>query len=455
MTKSEAFRSLPAVGTIVDAVKAQGRDHVHLTSIVRSVIDEVRQSLITDQTIDVGQDAIVAEVICRCDDSSLSMTHVINATGVLLHTNLGRAVLSAAAKGALLTATSTINVEFDCSTGKRGDRHENVSALLKQLTSCEAAVVVNNNAAATLLAVTVLGQGKDVILSRGEMVEIGGQFRMPDVIEASGCKLVGVGATNRSHASDYVNAINEQTGCILRCHRSNFDMVGFVSDVPSDELVRISKEHQIPFGEDLGAGALIDFTQYGIAGIRTVQDAVLDGGDLIWFSGDKLIGGPQAGIIVGSKRYVDACKRHPLMRALRPDKLTLAALEATLLEYVYKRENEIPFIASLALSLDDLNERAAYVLADLHEYSGLSVDVIDSTCAIGAGAAPTVGVPSRSIRISGSKLQSMHDALLVCTPSVANQLKDGLLLLDMRSIQNSDLDALKSALRVVLAARSA
>ncbi|MFM2413615.1 MAG: hypothetical protein RJB05_791 [Armatimonadota bacterium] len=455
MTKADLLKSLPAVGIILDALKEQGIHQVQLTSIIRHVIDETRQRINAGETPDTDSESICREVIRRCIPANQAMTRVINATGVLLHTNLGRAVLSASATDALVQAASTVDVEFDIATGKRGDRHTNVSALLQILTKAEAAAVVNNNAAATVLAVSVLGQGRDVILSRGEMVEIGGQFRMPDVIEASGCRLVGVGATNRTHAHDYINAINDQTGCILRCHRSNFDMVGFVSDVPSATLAEIAKTHNIPFGEDLGAGALIDFRRFGIHGIRTVQESVSDGADLIWFSGDKLIGGPQAGILVGSKRYIDACKRHPLMRALRPDKLTLAALEATLLEYVRMNEENIPFIAALALSIDALNERAASLLNNLPSLPSLTVDVIDSTCAIGAGAAPTVGVPSRAIRISGGGAQRIHDALLAGTVSVASQLKDGCLLIDMRSIQPADVVDLKSALREVFTARSA
>ena len=455
MTKADLLKSLPAVGIILDALKEQGIHQVQLTSIIRHVIDETRQRINAGETPDTDSESICSEVIRRCIPANQVMTRVINATGVLLHTNLGRAVLSASATDALVQAASTVDVEFDIKTGQRGDRHANVSDLLQTLTNAEAAAVVNNNAAATVLAVTVLGQGRDVILSRGEMVEIGGQFRMPDVIEASGCRLVGVGATNRTHAHDYTNAINEQTGCILRCHRSNFDMVGFVSDVPSATLVEIAKTHNIPFGEDLGAGALIDFSRFGISGIRTVQNAVSDGADLIWFSGDKLIGGPQAGILVGSKRYIDACKRHPLMRALRPDKLTLAALEATLLEYVRMSEGNIPFIAALELSTNDLNDRATCILEECQVSNGISIDVVDTTCAIGAGAAPTVGVPSRSIRISGVGVQRIHDALLAGTVPVASQLKDACLLLDMRSIQPADVVDLKSALREVFTARSA
>lgn len=455
MTKADQLKSLPAVGVILDAMTAQGIQNVQLATIIRQVIDETRQRINAGETPDASTEAICTEVINRCLRLSPSMHHVINATGVLLHTNLGRAVLSTRATYALVKAASTVDVEFDIATGKRGDRHANVSDLLRVLTNAEAAAVVNNNAAATLLAVTVLGKGRDVILSRGEMVEIGGQFRMPDVIEASGCRLVGVGATNRTHEHDYVNAINDQTGCILRCHRSNFDMVGFVSDVPSAKLAEIAKAHNIPYGEDLGAGALIDFSRFGVSGIRTVQNAVSDGADLIWFSGDKLIGGPQSGILVGSKRYIDACKRHPLMRALRPDKLTLAALEATLLDYIHMQEDSIPFISALGLSLDVLNKRAADVLKDLPCVPGLSIDVIDSTCAIGAGAAPTIGVPSRAIRISGGGAQRIHDALLAGTVPVASQLKDGCLLIDMRSIQPSDVADLKSALQEVFTPRSA
>ena len=455
MTKADLLKSLPAVGIILDALKEQGIHQVQLTSIIRHVIDETRQRINAGETPDTDSESISHEVIRRSTTVTQSMTRVINATGVLLHTNLGRAVLSTSATDALVQAASTVDVEFDIKTGKRGDRHSNVSALLQILTKAEAAAVVNNNAAATVLAVTVLGQGRDVILSRGEMVEIGGQFRMPDVIEASGCRLVGVGATNRTHAHDYTNAINDQTGCILRCHRSNFDMVGFVSDVPSATLAEIAKTHNIPFGEDLGAGALIDFRRFGIHGIRTVQESVSDGADLIWFSGDKLIGGPQAGILVGSKRYIDACKRHPLMRALRPDKLTLAALEATLLEYVRMNEENIPFIAGLALSIDALNERAATVLNNLPSVPGLAMRIVDSKCAIGAGAAPTVGVASRSICIAGDGIQRLHDELLTGNIHVASQLNDGCLLLDMRSIQPSDIDDLKSALQEVFTARSA
>jgi len=455
VSKADLLKTLPAVGKIVDLLTEQGIRHIQLASIVRSVIDDYRMRLLAGDVHLNATDAICAEVIRRCATATRSTAHVVNATGVLLHTNLGRAVLSSSASDALKTAAATVDVEFDITTGKRGDRHANVSAHLQILTNAEAAVVVNNNAAATLLAVTVLGQGRDVILSRGEMVEIGGQFRMPDVIEASGCRLVGVGATNRTHAHDYTNAINDQTGCILRCHRSNFDMVGFVSDVPSAMLCEIAKAHNIPFGEDLGAGALIDFSRFGIHGIRTVQESVSDGADLIWFSGDKLIGGPQAGIIVGSKRYIDACKRHPLMRALRPDKLTLAALEATLLDYIHMQEGSIPFIAALGLPLDVLNIRAADVLKDLPSVPGLTMCVVDSTCAIGAGAAPTVVVASRSICIAGDGIQRLHDALLACSVPVASQLKDGCVLLDMRSVQPSDIDDLKSALREVISARSA
>ena len=455
MNLSEPRQTLPSVGKVIEHLNAQGVYHVLLTSIVRNVIDGHRKAIVADGSTQATTADICREVIEHIRETSHVMTRVINATGVLLHTNLGRAVLSKNATMALVNAASTVDVEFVISTGKRGDRHANVSELLRVLTNAEAAAVVNNNAAATLLAVTVLGKGRDVILSRGEMVEIGGQFRMPDVIEASGCRLVGVGATNRTHASDYIDGINDQTGCILRCHRSNFDMVGFVSDVPSVTLAEIAKAHNIPYGEDLGAGALIDFRRFGIEGLRTVQDAVSDGADLIWFSGDKLIGGPQAGILVGSKRYIDACKRHPLMRALRPDKLTLAALEATLLEYVQMSEGNIPFIASLELSNSDLYDRARYILEECQASEGICIDVVDTTCAIGAGAAPTVGVPSRAIRISGGGAQGIHDALLAGTVPVASQLKDGCVLLDMRSVQPSDIDDLKSALREVFTARSA
>jgi len=452
---SESRQCLPSVGKVIEVLNAQGVYHVQLTSIVRSVIERHRVAVFAEASLTVSITAICDEVIDHIRETSPVVTRVINATGVLLHTNLGRAVLSNSSIRALTNAASTLDVEFDRQTGKRGDRHANVSELLRVLTNAEAAAVVNNNAAATILAVAVLGKGKDVILSRGEMVEIGGQFRMPDVIEASGCRLVGVGATNRTHASDYMNAISDQTGCILRCHRSNFDMVGFVSDVPSKELAEIAKTHNIPYGEDLGAGALIDFQRFGIVGLRTVQDAVTDGVELIWFSGDKLIGGPQAGILVGSKNYIDACKRHPLMRALRPDKLTLAALEATLLEYIRMSERNIPFIAALELSINDLNRRATCILEETQAGDGIRIDVVDTMCAIGAGAAPTAGVPSRAIRISGGGAHRIHDALLTGTLPVASQLKDGCLLLDMRSLQPSDIDDLKSALQRVFTARSA
>ncbi len=450
MKTQEPRQTLPSVGKIIEILNGQGVYHVHLTSIVRNVVERHRKTVITEGAQPLSVDTICREVVAHIHDTRPALARVINATGVLLHTNLGRAVLSKEAIDALVRAASTVDVEFDVVTGKRGDRHANVSELLQVLTAAEAAVVVNNNAAATLLAVTVLGKGRDVILSRGEMVEIGGQFRMPDVIEASGCRLVGVGATNRTHAHDYTNAINDQTGCILRCHRSNFDMVGFVSDVPSATLAEIAKAHNVPYGEDLGAGALIDFRRYGIDGMRSVQEAVNDGADLIWFSGDKLIGGPQAGIIVGRKHYIDACKRHPLMRALRPDKLTLAALEATLLEYIRMSERNIPFIAALELSILDLNQRAACIIEGYEGSTGVSIDVVDNQCAIGAGAAPTVGVPSRAIRIAGGGAQRIHDALLAGCVPVATQLKDGCLLIDMRSIQPADITDLRSALQDAL-----
>ena len=449
---TQLLQQLPSVERLTTTIRDQYGDVHDVTGIARDAIARVRMDILSGLTDKDIQQACLGYASVFLEMLMAQQVTVVNATGILLHTNLGRAVLSQAAKDALVQAAeSCVDVELDLLPGGRGDRYGNSERMLRHLTSASAAMVVNNNAAATLLAVTVLGQGQNVIISRGELVEIGGNFRMPDVIRASGSKLVEVGSTNRTHASDYVNALSSGGGCIIRCHQSNFVMHGFVSAVASCELADIARKHGVPYGEDLGAGALVDFKQFGIDGIPTVGDVVAGGADLVWFSGDKLLGGPQAGILVGTTEWIHACKIHPLARALRPDKLTLAALEATLAAYLEGKLRDIPLLDALSYTLEELVERATQVLENTSFDPQHTVSITSSVCALGAGSAPDVTVPSIAIKIETNEPHTVATCLRVTEPHVLATIRGKAVTLDMRSIRPSDVQRLQAAIQHALA----
>jgi len=367
------------------------------------------------------------------------LRRAINATGVLLHTNLGRATLAPSAVATVAeVAAGHATLEVEAETGGRGDRQRVIAALFRALTGAEDAVVVNNNAAATVLAVAAVASGREVILSRGQLVEIGGHFRLPEVIVQSGAHLVEVGTTNRTRIADYERAITANTGMLLRCHPSNFQVMGFTEEASLAELVALGRERGVVVGDDLGSGALVDFTPYGLLGEDLVQKSVATGADLVWFSGDKLLGGPQAGIVVGNAALIGQVKRHPLMRALRPDKLTLAALEATLRLYLTgKAWEEIPILRRIRRPADDI--RAACERVGVGE-------VVPTISEIGGGSLPGKTLPSWAVALDGDVVALARQLRLAPTP-VYGRIEKGRLLLDLRAVDDDEVPLIAAMLK--------
>lgn len=374
---------------------------------------------------------------------------VINATGIVLHTNLGRACLSDRALAAAREVSQGYStLEYDLTAGERGQRYAHVEPLLCRLTGAEAAMVVNNNAAAVLLILSALTAGGEVITSRGELVEIGGSFRMPDVMAACGAVLREVGSTNKTRLSDYANAISEQTRALLKVHTSNYRIVGFTESVSPAALVELGRSRSIPVIEDLGSGCLVDLAPLGLRDEPTVQASVKAGVDVLSFSGDKLLGGPQAGIIVGKRRCIDLLKRHPLARALRVDKLTLAALEATLQAYVDGTAlQEIPVLSMLAQTPEELRQRAESLCRRMGE-SGVTAEVVSTENPVGGGAVPTQTLHSFAVAVVPRDSAAALEAQLRQRPvPIIVRIAHDRCLLDMRTLFPADLDEILQAFR--------
>jgi L-seryl-tRNA(Ser) seleniumtransferase len=378
-----------------------------------------------------------------------SLRPVINATGVIIHTNLGRAPLSTAARAALETAARGYsNLEYDLEAGERGERSLHAERLLCELTGAEAALVVNNNAGAVLLALSGLAAGRGVLISRGQLVEIGGGFRVPDVMRASGARLIEVGTTNRTHRRDYeqVLAAQDDIALILRAHHSNFRMVGFTAEVGLAELVEIGQAYGVPVMDDLGSGALLDTAAFGLAHEPTAQESVAAGAAVVCFSGDKLLGGPQAGIIVGRAEFVAPLKRHPLARALRADKLCLAALQATLLHYLKDEAvQQVPVWRMIAAPLAEIERRARRWQRALRR-AGLRVEVVDGRSTVGGGSLPGETLPTRLVAVSSDNPTALAAALREGEPPVLARVEEGRLVLDPRTVLMEEDQALLARL---------
>lgn len=386
------------------------------------------------------------------------LVRTINATGVVLHTNMGRSLLcrDAVANMAVIAAHYS-NLEFDLTSGKRGSRYSTVEEILCELSGAEAAMAVNNNAGAVLLCLDTLARGKNVIVSRGELVEIGGAFRIPDVMAKSGGILKEVGTTNRTHLKDYELAIDGETALLLKVHTSNYTVVGFTASVSLKELVALGKEYRLPVMEDLGSGTLIDFSKYGMRPEPTVQQSISNGADLVTFSGDKLLGGPQAGIIVGKATLLEKIKKNSLTRALRIDKLTLAALESTLRQYrdESKALAEIPTLRMLTCPIDAIHVRAQK-LHDILQCIGdsrLQLSLCDRASRVGGGAFPLEELPSRcvGIRITGMPVNAFEKSMRLGSPPIIGRIEEDIWLMDLRTVQEEELalirDAVAQALR--------
>lgn len=380
---------------------------------------------------------------------------VVNGTGVILHTNLGRAPLSKRALQAVADVSRGYsNLEYDVPSGRRGLRDLHGETLLTALTGAEAALVVNNNAAAVLLVLSALAEGREVVLSRGEMIEIGGAFRIPEVMEQSGAILKEVGTTNRTHLTDYENALGEDTGAILKVHPSNYKVVGFTAQVDAQALAPLARHHGVPLIEDLGSGVLVSTQKYGLAPEPTVQSRIAAGIDVVTFSGDKLLGGPQAGIIVGTKAFIEACRRHPLARALRVDKMTLAALQATLLDYLDDNHKSIPIYEMMGATIPSLRERTEAIVEKVREAAAsaggpaIDIRIVDTQSTVGGGSLPEETLPSvaLALRGSGGSAEGLAEALRLGQPAIVGRVEGDTVLLDLRTIAPEDDAPLADAL---------
>jgi L-seryl-tRNA(Ser) seleniumtransferase len=453
------LRNVPSVDQLLHTDLAQRlRETVGLkrvTAIARAVTNEIRSS-IRDNLLENhhSPEALLAEAVRRMDETAkqereTGLAKVINATGVLLHTNLGRAPLSVAAQAAVQEAAGYCNLEYDVATGTRGKRGARVETLLKDLTGAEDALVVNNCAAAALLILTVLARDGETIVSRGELVEIGGDFRVPDVMASSGTCMVEVGTTNRTHLDDYRRAINANTRLVMRVHPSNYRIVGFASSPELSELAALAHEHQLPLYEDAGSGVLSDLTAYGVVDEPTVSDVVAQGVDVVSFSGDKLLGSAQAGLIVGKHTIVERLRKHPLYRALRSDKLRLAALEATLAALQRdKASTEIPAFQMLSLTAADIEQRAQAVIEQVAP-TDLNLALEPGESAAGGGTAPTSKLRTTVITVTHPRKSAaeLEQQLRKASPPVIARVAEHKVLLDLRTVFPEDFPALIAALK--------
>jgi L-seryl-tRNA(Ser) seleniumtransferase len=437
----ETLRQLPSVDRLLGEEAVQELVAVYGHDLT---VDALRRAL------DAARDEVraganvpdVASLVSRAGaflQTRLSPTlrRVINATGVIIHTNLGRAPLSGAARAAMAGVSQGYStLEYDLRAGQRGHRTAHAEQLLCELAGAEAALVVNNNAGAVLLALTGLARGRGVVISRGQLVEIGGGFRVPDVMRESGARLIEVGTTNRTHLRDYAAALeeNEDAALILRAHHSNFRIVGFATEPPLPELVALGAEHDLPVMDDLGSGALLDTAGFGLTHEPTVQESVEAGAAVVCFSGDKLLGGPQAGIIVGKADYVEQLKRHPLARALRADKLCLAALQATLLAYVTgKATEQIPVWRMIAAPLEEIKRRARRWRRALRR-AGVAVEIVEGESTIGGGSLPGETLPTKLVALAGEHPDRLAGALRRADPPVIARIEEDQLVLDPRTV---------------------
>jgi L-seryl-tRNA(Ser) seleniumtransferase len=455
--RASALRGLPSVDQLIRQLAGwpglEEMPRARLTAAVREVLEAERRRILEERALPSLPEALAGRVAALARRAAgFSLRPVLNAAGVVLHTNLGRALLSDLALARIAEAsTAYSNLELDVTTRTRGSRYAHVEPLLQRLTGAEDALVVNNNAAAVLLALETLAHGKEVVVSRGELIEIGGEFRIPDIMLRSGARLVEVGTTNRTHLRDYADAIGPETGLLLKVHASNYRVVGFTADVSSRDLAALGRERGVPVMEDLGSGSLLDLRSQGLPYEPTVAEVVGVGVDVVSFSGDKLLGGPQAGIIVGRREIISRLKRNPWNRALRIDKLTLAALEGTL--HAYEAGTALATIPTLRLltePLADVRRRARRVLRTLPSAAreALGARLREDHAEVGGGALPTVTLPTAGLLVGSdaAAARSLDAALRAGDPAVVGRFVDDRLFLDCRTILPAQVGTLARAL---------
>jgi L-seryl-tRNA(Ser) seleniumtransferase len=455
---AQRLRALPSVDRLVARLEQDdaGMHRSLLVAFAREVLDDAREHLRGGAVAGVTEDDLVAGVKTLAARAlQPTLVRAVNASGVILHTNLGRAPLSAAAQRAVIdTAAAYSTLELDLASGGRGSRHHHVDALLTRLCGAEAAFAVNNNAAAVLLSLAALARDRDVIVSRGELVEIGGSFRLPEIMAAGGARLIEVGTTNRTYGRDYDAAVTPDTALLLKVHRSNFEVAGFVHDVPLQDLVGIGRRHGLPVMMDLGSGCLVDLGSRGLPHEPTVQEAIQTGCDVVTFSGDKLLGGPQAGIIAGASAVVDRIRAYPMARAMRMDKLGYAALAATLQQYLDPDRvwTEVPVLAMLARSAGEVRQAADRLAARLASAPGTwRFAVVPTEAEPGGGSLPGVTLPSFAVAVTGPMRPDEIDGRLRShQPPIIGRIADDRYLLDARTLLPGDDDAIAAAINILV-----
>jgi len=466
--RQQVLRNIPSVDEILSQKEMSDLLKIHPRTVVveaiRRGLGQLREEVLKRDDLSASDEALFSfQNLLPLFEKEINLQvqprlrRVINATGIVIHTNLGRAPLHPLAlKQMVEVAKAYSNLEYDLAKGERGDRYVHVEEILCHLSGAESALVVNNNAAAVLLCLNTIGEGREVIISRGELVEIGGAFRIPDVMKRSGATLKEVGTTNRTHLNDYQRVIGPESALLLKVHTSNFRVMGFTSEVSLDELVELGRKYHLPVMEDLGSGCFIDLVHYGLEKEPTVQEAIRTGVDLITISGDKLLGGPQAGIILGKKKFLDPIKANPLTRALRIDKLTLAALESTLLLYIDEKRAmaEIPTLQMLGLDMKKLKSRAKRLLKRLQGKVGnsLQMTIKEDVSQVGGGALPLQKLPTivLSTKWTGGSVNSFEKKLREVDPPIISRISKEELIFDMRTVFDEEIPLLAAGIEKAL-----
>lgn len=454
------FRMIPGVDQVMEKEEIKKLFELHdadfINDTIRNILEKMREDIkngLDENSLKERIKNIDKTVISSLkNELNYSLRPVINATGVVIHTNLGRSKLPKSAQENILKLLSSYsNLEYDLEKGERGLRYSHIEEKLKKITGAEAALVVNNNAAAVMLVLDTLSKNKEVITSRGELIEIGGSFRIPDVCERSLARLREVGTTNKTHLRDYVNAINEETGAILKVHTSNYKILGFTESVSASEIAKIKGD--LPLIEDLGSGVLINLENYGLEHEPTVMESVASGVDVVTFSGDKLLGGPQAGIIVGKEKYISQIKKNQLLRALRVDKMTIAALETILNYYIDKNKTfEIPTIKMITESCESIEKRAEELLAMLKDLEDVNLNIVDTVSEVGGGSLPNQFIKSKAIELEITKLSTakFEEKLRELEVPIITRIYKDKILLDLRTIDEEEYEIIANELKEIL-----
>lgn len=457
------FRMIPGVDQVMENEEIKKLFELHdaklINDTIRTILDEMRDEIKKGLDEDALRERLnnIDKAVAQrlADELNYSLRPVINATGVIIHTNLGRSKLPKSAQENIMRLLSSYsNLEYDLDRGERGLRYTHIEEKLKKITGAEAALVVNNNAAAVMLVLDTLSKNKEVITSRGELIEIGGSFRIPDVCERSLATLREVGTTNKTHLRDYENAINEETGAILKVHTSNYKILGFTESVSASEIATIKGD--LPLIEDLGSGVLINLEDYGLEHEPTVMESVASGVDVVTFSGDKLLGGPQAGIIVGKEKYISQIKKNQLLRALRVDKMTIAALETILNYYIDKNKTfEIPTIKMITESYESIEKRAEKLFSMLEGMAGVELNIAQTASEVGGGSLPNQFIKSKAIEIDPKNISAakLEEGLRKLEVPIITRIYKDKILLDLRTIDEEEYEIIANELKGILGER--